>query len=214
VTWLLATLQAEGADRRGDAVTVSTFHAAKGLEWSIVHLAGLEDGLVPIAHARAAAERTEEARLLYVAMTRAEDELRCSWAVQRTFTGRVGERALTPWLAGLAARQRAAGEPPSDRPPDRPPEWRRHLADQRARLAEATMPRDSVLGALHAWRQDQAKAARVEPAALMDDRLLEAIAQARPTTASELAAVPGMGALLAGRIGDSLLAALREPDVA
>jgi DNA helicase-2/ATP-dependent DNA helicase PcrA len=214
VTWLLATLQAEGADGRGDAVTVSTFHAAKGLEWSIVHLAGLEDGLVPIAHARAAAERTEEARLLYVAMTRAEDELRCSWAVQRSFAGRVGERSLTPWLAGLAARQRTAGEPRSDGPPDRPPEWRRHLADQRARLADATVPRASALGALHAWREDQAKAARVEPAALMDDRLLEAIAQARPTTASELAAVPGMGPLLAARIGDGLLAALREPDVA
>jgi hypothetical protein len=45
--------------------------------------------------------------------------------------------------------------------------------------------------------------------ALIDDRLLEAIAEARPATTDELAAIPGMGPLLAGRIGPGLLAALR-----
>src|SRR3546814_12363792 len=74
-TLFRSTLQAEGADDRRDAVTIATFHAAKGLEWPIVHLAGLEDGLVPIGHARNQAQRIEEARLLYVAMTRAEDEI-------------------------------------------------------------------------------------------------------------------------------------------
>ena len=71
VAWLVATLQAEGADDGRDAVTIATFHAAKGLEWPVVHLAGLEDGLVPITHARTPGRRAEEARLLYVAMTRA-----------------------------------------------------------------------------------------------------------------------------------------------
>ena len=69
--WLVATLQAEGGEGRQDAVVVATFHAAKGLEWPEVHLAGLEDGFVPITHARTNAQRAEEARLLYVAMTRA-----------------------------------------------------------------------------------------------------------------------------------------------
>ena len=52
------------------------------------------------------------------------------------------------------------------------------------------------------------RAARVEPTALVDDRLLEMIAEARPATHDELVAVPGMAPVLAARVGDGLLAAL------
>jgi ATP-dependent DNA helicase UvrD/PcrA len=180
----------------------------------VVHLAGLEDGLVPLAHARTVAQRREEARLLYVAMTRAEDELRCTWAAERTRAGRPAERRLTPWLGGLAERgQRQAdddaGPPVTD--------WRRHLAEQRAVLASATpapAPEPAAspaLAALWTWRDEHARAARVEPGALVDDRLLEAIAERRPATRDELVAVPGMGPVLAARVGDGLLAALRAP---
>ena len=210
LAWLVATLDVEGAEGTRDAVTIATFHAAKGLEWPIVHLAGLEDGFVPIAHARTQQARAEEARLLYVAMTRAEDELLCTWAAQRAFGERVVERRLSPWLAGLAAEKRAAPAAPAPGPP---PDWRRRLADQRAKLAAAgaaAAPRSPVLEALHEWRERTARAARVEPQALVDDRLLEAIAAARPTSIDDLAAVPGMGRLLANRIGDGLLAALHR----
>jgi DNA helicase-2/ATP-dependent DNA helicase PcrA len=205
--WLVATLQAEGAEGRSDSITVATFHAAKGLEWPIVHVAGLEDGFVPIAHARTPADRAEEARLLYVAMTRAEDELRCSWAAQRMFGDRGAERRLSPWLSWLAGRQRER----ADRAPELPADWRRRLADQRAQLAGTTAPRSSTLDALMVWRDDRARIARVEPAALVDDHLLETIAARRPASRDELAAVPGMGPLLAARIGESLLAALAQP---
>ncbi|HET9612266.1 MAG TPA: ATP-dependent DNA helicase UvrD2 [Acidimicrobiales bacterium] len=207
LSWLVATWESEGGDGRRDAVSIATFHAAKGLEWPVVHLAGLEDGLVPIAHARTPAQRTEEGRLLYVAMTRAEDELHCTWAGQRTFAGRPVERRLTPWLAGLAEGQRDRTAEPTGPPAD----WRARLAEQRARLAGAAGPLPPTLAALHAWRDEHARAARVEPAALVDDRLLEAIAEMRPTTRDELVAVPGMGPLLAARVGDGLLDALRTP---
>jgi len=204
VSWLVATLQAEGGDDGRDAVTIATFHAAKGLEWPLVHLAGLEDGLVPITHARTPGRREEEARLLYVAMTRAADELRCTWAAERVVGGKPAERRLTPWLRGLADDQRRAPEAP----PGAPADWRARLADQRALLATATPAVSPRLAALHAWRDDQARAARVEPAALVDDRLLEMIADARPATRDELVAVPGMGPVLAALVGDGLLAAL------
>jgi DNA helicase-2/ATP-dependent DNA helicase PcrA len=217
VTWLVATLQAEGGDERSDAVTLATFHAAKGLEWPIVHLAGLEDGLIPVTHARTAAQRAEEARLLYVAMTRAEDELLGTWAAERTFAGKPVERRLSPWLAGLAERQRAAPElldgPPVDWPA-RLAEQRARLAAQRAGPAAASMPATPALAALRAWREASARAARVEPPALVDDHLLEEIAARRPATQDELVAVPGMGPLLAARVGPGLLAALREPAAA
>ena len=204
VSWLVATLQSEGGDDGRDAVTLATFHAAKGLEWPIVHLAGLEDGLVPITHARTPGRREEEARLLYVAMTRAADELRCTWAAERIVGAKPTERRLTPWLRGLAEDQRRAPEPA----PGPPTNWQARLSTQRAVLAATTAPVSTRLAALQAWRHEQARAARVEPTALVDDRLLEMIAEARPATHDELVAVPGMAPMLAARVGDGLLAAL------
>ena len=57
-------LAGEAVCAGGDAVDILTFHAAKGLEWPVVHLAGVEDGLVPIGHAKRDAELAEERRLL------------------------------------------------------------------------------------------------------------------------------------------------------
>ncbi len=71
-----------------DGVELSTFHRAKGLEWPAVAIVGLEDGMVPIAYARTPDAVAEERRLLYVALTRAEDELWCSWAGTRRVAGR------------------------------------------------------------------------------------------------------------------------------
>lgn len=84
-----------------DAVDVATFHAAKGLEWPIVHLAGMEQGLVPISRAQTPAEIAEERRLLYVAITRAERELHCHWASQRAFGERTADRSPSPYLNNI-----------------------------------------------------------------------------------------------------------------
>lgn len=61
-----------------DAVTLSAIHAAKGLEWSLVHLVGMSEGLLPISYAESEAGVDEERRLTYVAFTRARDALRLS----------------------------------------------------------------------------------------------------------------------------------------
>ena len=92
---------AEGLSDSADAVDVATFHAAKGLEWPVVHLAGLEQGLVPISRAQTSAEVAEEQRLLYVAITRAERELHCHWAAERAFGDRKVSRSPSPYLNAI-----------------------------------------------------------------------------------------------------------------
>ena len=71
-----------------DAVTLMTLHSAKGLEFPIVFIAGLEDGLFPILRPGADRENLEdpleeERRLFYVGITRAEERLFLSYAMRR-----------------------------------------------------------------------------------------------------------------------------------
>lgn len=211
--WLAATVQSE-ADvvTGGDAITVGTFHAAKGLEWAVVHLAGVEDGYVPIAHAKTAAARAEEARLLYVAMTRAQRELRISWAKERTFAGRVVGRRRSPLLDPIIASAPADGPAiaPFGHPvPTETIDWAAELARQRAAL-DATDRRDTPgLDELHHWRDTTARAARVEPDAVLPDHVLARVAAASPRDVDELGAISGVGLLLAHRFGAAILAALR-----
>jgi DNA helicase-2/ATP-dependent DNA helicase PcrA len=98
----------------GDAVELSTFHRAKGLEWPAVALIGLEDGLVPISYATSPAAQAEERRLLYVAVTRAEEHLWCSWARERESAGRSWTCRPSPFLAAIEAA--SPGTAVSDRP--------------------------------------------------------------------------------------------------
>ncbi|MBA3521037.1 MAG: UvrD-helicase domain-containing protein [Gemmatimonadales bacterium] len=65
-------------------VTLMTLHTAKGLEWPVVVLSGLEDGLFPLARAAEQPEGVEEERrLCYVGLTRAKDKLYLTWARAR-----------------------------------------------------------------------------------------------------------------------------------
>jgi len=99
VSWLDLATRNDASSERG--VDLLTFHRAKGLEWQVVFVTGLERGLVPISWATTPAARAEERRLLHVALGRAEDALHCSWTRLRTAAGRRSPRQPSPWLAEL-----------------------------------------------------------------------------------------------------------------
>jgi DNA helicase-2/ATP-dependent DNA helicase PcrA len=108
----------DAADTAGSSsevgVDLLTFHRAKGLEWRSVWVVGLEDGYVPLPHASTDAQRDEERRLLYVALTRATDALHCSWARRRTMNGRLIERTPSPFLKPVDDAIAALGASPYD----------------------------------------------------------------------------------------------------
>ncbi|MDH6180432.1 DNA helicase-2/ATP-dependent DNA helicase PcrA [Microbacteriaceae bacterium SG_E_30_P1] len=66
------------------AVTLTTIHSAKGLEWGSVYLVGLAEGLLPLSYAKDDRAIAEEKRLLYVGITRARERLAMSWAAGST----------------------------------------------------------------------------------------------------------------------------------
>jgi len=84
----LATRSAIGQAPAMDGVTLASLHAAKGLEWDAVFLAGLTDGMLPIVYAQTDDAIEEERRLLYVGVTRARDLVCLSWALARSADGR------------------------------------------------------------------------------------------------------------------------------
>src|SRR2546428_6440819 len=155
------------ADDRGsgvpNGVTLMTVHMAKGLEWPVVALAGLEDGLFPLG--RTAGEPgglEEERRLCYVGLTRAREKLYLSWARTRYRNGRlelaepsrflealpphvVEERSTTPlWdrgreggrlprRAAAAARRGPRAVVPEELPEEASQDAPRYLTGERVR---------------------------------------------------------------------------------
>ncbi len=110
---------------RMDRVTLMTLHSAKGLEFPVVVLAGLEEGLFP--HVRSMEEDAgveEERRLCYVGMTRAKHRLVLTYAHQRAAhgTSRPGlpSRFLAEIPADLVARVATPKTATNDWPEDRP----------------------------------------------------------------------------------------------
>jgi len=89
-------------DQRQDAVTLITLHAAKGLEFPVVFMVGMEEGLLP--HARSfddPAAMEEERRLAYVGMTRAKEELHLSYALSRATWGSASYNPPSRYLKNI-----------------------------------------------------------------------------------------------------------------
>jgi DNA helicase-2/ATP-dependent DNA helicase PcrA len=124
----------EEAPSDRDRVVLTTFHRAKGLQWPTVIVLGLGAGLMPIASAQTPAAIDEERRLLYVALTRSEEELWCSWYDGGgAGSGARGAGGPSPWLAAI---ERTIAELDKEAAPTEATEVSRRVAELRRRLAE------------------------------------------------------------------------------
>ena len=179
-SWLLTS--ADQQDVSG--VEVMTFHAAKGREWWGVVVAAAETGYLPHSSARTVPQKAEEARLGYVALTRAATDLVVTWAGTR----RGRSRSRSTWLPVEAERRLSQqGPPPAIR--------------ERAREAEQ---RDPLADALREWREAVARRSGLSANGILTDRHIKEIVRTRPATVRELADVIDMA--FATRHGESILA--------
>jgi DNA helicase-2/ATP-dependent DNA helicase PcrA len=182
-----ADLQGASWDTSSDAVELVTMHAAKGREWPVAIVAGIDSVGFPAPSGARAAARAEEVRLLYVALTRAVDRLAVTWCDRRG--GRTAGRSpLLPDLDSVPA------EPTVDLP----------VLPRRAAKPAATIE-ELVHGDLVAWRARAAMASGVPPAFVVDDATLRRIAAKCPIDEESLAAIDGVGALMARRLASRVL---------
>lgn len=99
----LLSRQEAHAEPRIEQVTIATLHSAKGLEWPLVWIAGMSEGLLPISYARTREAIDEERRLAYVGITRSRESLVMSWSRGS------GRREASRFLGELHSRTRGVG---------------------------------------------------------------------------------------------------------
>jgi DNA helicase-2/ATP-dependent DNA helicase PcrA len=213
----VAELDRRAAEQHAPAaggVTLATLHAAKGLEWDAVFLAGMHDGAMPLTHATSDAEIEEERRLLYVGMTRAREHLVLSWAAARTPGGR-GQRPPSRFLKGLLpAEAQATSAKPKARRAAHCRECGKPLSSaaekKRGRCADCPASYDEELfERLRAWRKQQADQESVPAFVVFTDATLQLIAEHRPTSSAALLRISGVGPAKLERYGEGLLEVVR-----
>lgn len=178
-----------------DGVTLSTLHAAKGLEWDAVFVVGAQEGTLPFVHALDDAESVEEERrLFYVGITRARRHLTVSWSAARTPGGQ-RRRKPSRFLDRLLPGDLRTGRAPKRR---------------------TTRPVDDVeydhdlFERLRAWRKDIATQESKPAFTIFNDATLRGIAAAKPTDQRALIGVSGVGQAKLEKYGEDVLRLVAE----
>ncbi|MCX6423058.1 MAG: ATP-dependent DNA helicase UvrD2, partial [Actinobacteria bacterium] len=218
-----------------DAVTLSSLHSAKGLEWQVVFIVGCSDGLLPLSNADSPDEIEEERRLLYVGMTRAKSYLHLSWARARQPGGRENREfskflvtlrdstgQIADGLEGDQSRgsvQRGSGRARTERK-KRGPAMCRTCGKGLVTAPERSLGRCRTCPStydpeqfeqLKRWRLRQATEREVPAFVVFTDATLLAIVEQLPASLEQLAAIPGIGPAKLELYGPTLLELLGDP---
>lgn len=181
-----------------DGVTLASLHAAKGLEWDVVYLAGLSEGLMPISLAETDEAVAEERRLLYVGITRARIELELSYSQSRSCGSRA-PRSMSRFLRGL---------------------WPNTAAPQTSTQVgsryfgrDIPMPGDideDLYARLKGWRDSVAQETGMTKSSVLPTAVLERLATSRPTSMEGLMRIRSIGQDRAERWGDTVLGLIKD----
>lgn len=103
----VSLMSSSDSESESDKVTLMTMHAAKGLEFPVVFITGLEEGILP--HSRVydsgkTDDLEEERRLMYVGMTRARQELHLSYAISRSVFGNRNYNSISRFISEMDDR--------------------------------------------------------------------------------------------------------------
>lgn len=207
-------------------VTLASLHAAKGLEWDVVHIVGVSEGLLPVSMAEGAERIEEERRLLYVGLTRARRDLMLSWAAARGAGGRASRRPsrflqAAGSLLGLSTGPQGTSAKPKARKPRRPRTCRtcgttlETAAERKVGRCDGCPPTydEATFERLRDWRLEVSRDQEVPAFVVFTDATLTAIAEAAPATTEALAGIAGVGPRKLDLYGDDVLAVLAGQDV-
>ena len=130
-------------EESGNSVTLMTLHAAKGLEFPVVYIVGMEEGIFP--HRRCQEDREEmeeERRLCYVGMTRAREELILSYAHQRMLMGEIQRSDISRFIEEIPAELFARAVPARRKMVDTT--WRTSFKPRRTPTTATFRPAEKV----------------------------------------------------------------------
>lgn len=180
----VAELEERNADQNTpstNAVVLSSLHAAKGLEWDIVFLVGLAQGVLPINYATEKTDIEEEKRLLYVGITRARSELYMSYA--QAYGNRQGNK-ISQFLEEVWPKDQS-----------RSTRARHRLAREAKQFEHEEAHVQEVFECLVSWRMGKAGELNKPAHFIFTDSALRSIVREMPKNLAELGKIRGIGTL-------------------
>ncbi len=208
-----------------DGVTLASLHAAKGLEWKHVVIAGCSEGLLPLAMAEGHDAVEEERRLFYVGVTRAAQALVLTYARARSANAK-GTRQPSRFLSAVDQPLDAGGAPSASVRRGSARRERVRSGPAPCRVCgkalvtgvERTLGRcathpgtadEALYERLVTWRLTESRTRSVPAFVIFTDATLRAIAELKPTSETELLKISGIGARKLTEYGEALLEMVR-----